>query len=413
MEDKEYEPKQGYCITTYTLKLYTNHKSYFKLTQEKYNIVIGKYYRILLKYEEMLDKSSRECEKELAKLTGKTKDGKKGKEYFELDMPRELKRTAMTMAIRYAKIYVSLLKRAKNDEIIGIPAKAKKFNLPVTYWSDMRRNIQDDGKFQMKLCTRREGWKWIEVKLKDWEKIKGLETLSPTIVIKKDYLLARIPVRHKIADVMPVKNRLQNNNVRVCGVAFSNSNHFAICTILDAQGNFIKSLFVSGGDEYRHRTAGILNKIYRDKCEIKQWQMVKNDHEQYWNKLRNINEYYAHNVSRKIVTFCVENKVDVIAVADLNSSSADTAYYYKKKIKKYTPIYLRPKITQYLKYKAFQEGILLKLVSPNHTASKCYHCGGLVKRGKDELKVTCENGHHLDYFFNSAMNIGRACLENR
>ncbi len=382
MENKEYEPKPGYCITTYTLKLYTNHKSYFKLTQEKYNTVIGKYYRILLNHEEMLEKSSRECEKELAKLTGKTKDGKKGKEYFEVDMPRELKRTAMTVAIRYAKIYVSHLERAKNDETMGVPTKAKKFDLPVTYWGDMRKDLQDGGRFQFKLYTRREGWKWIEVRIKDWERLRDLETLSPTIVIKKDYLMARIPVRHEVADVTPVKNRLEDNEVRVCGIAFSNSNNFAICTVLDAKGNFLKALFVSGGKEYRHRTAGILNKIYRDKCEIKQWQMIKNDHVQYWKKLHNINEYYAHDVSRKIVTFCVENKVKVIAIADFNGNSADTAYYYRKKIKKYTPIYLRPKITQYLKYKAFQEGILLKLVSPINTASKCYQCRRSCKEGK-------------------------------
>lgn len=410
IKTKEDTKKSGYCITTYTFRLYTNHKSYLKVTQEKFNALISRFYRVCLRHKEILEGSNRDCSKKLLKLTGITKDGEIGKEYFEIKLPKDLKRTAASMAVRYAKIYFTYLEKSKEDPNIGTPTKTRKFNSPVTFWTGMRKDIQEDGNMKLKLCTRRNEWRFCEVKIKGFERLKGLEILSPTIVIKKDYVLARIPVKHQIEDVTPVKYRLKEENVRICGITFSNSNNFAICTIIDSKGNYLKSLFVSGGNEYRHECKCILNKIYSDKCKIRRWQTVKDDHINYFKKLHNISEYYAHNVSKRIVEFCKENHVRIIAFADLTIYSDDKSYYYRKKIKKYTPIFLRTKILEYLKYKSFKEGILCKLVNSKNTSCKCYKCGGDVKRGKDELKVCCSNGHNMDYFFNSAMNIALACL---
>lgn len=403
-------PKSGYCITTYKLRLYTNYKSYFKVTQERYNALVSRFYRICLRYRDILDYSNTESAKKLLALTGISKDGEIGKEYFEIKLPRELKRTAAGQAVQYAKIYFADLERSKENKNVGTPTKARKFDFPVTYWKDMRKQIDDNGNFQFKVCTRRDGWRFRDAKIKDWDKLKGLEVLSPTIVIKKDYIMAHIPVRHQIEDVTPVRDRLEDENIKVCGVAFSNSNNFAICTILNSKGEFQKALFVSGGNEYRHRTKCILNKIYRDKCRIRRLADVKNDHSNCYKKLHNLSEYYAHDVSKKIVQFCKENDAQIIAMMDLTIYDPDKSYYYRKKIQKYTPIYLSSKIKEYLKYKSFKEGILVKFVSSNNVASKCYKCNGKIKRGRDELKISCENGHNTDYFFNSSINIGRECL---
>ena len=89
--------------------------------------------------------------------------------------------------------------------------------------------------------------------------------------------------------------------------------------------------------------------------------------------------------------------------------SEDVSKHFGKKVGKYSPIYLRKKITEYLKYKAFKEGIIVTSVRSNYTASKCYKCRANLK--KNGLKFICENGHQGDYFFNSAMNIGIMCLK--
>ena len=87
----------------------------------------------------------------------------------------------------------------------------------------------------------------------------------------------------------------------------------------------------------------------------------------------------------------------------------DINKYFMKKVGKYSPIYLRKRIIQYLQYKAFQSSILITKVRKNYIGSKCYICRGNVKR--KDLKFECENGHKGDYFFNSAMNIGIMCLK--
>ncbi len=397
--------KQGYCITTYKVRLYTNYSEYIKLSTKIYNDLVLKYYNLLFKYQEFLDYPSRECAKKLEKITIISKTGEKGKEYFENNSPRSLRRAAITCAVKEVKTYMGNLENSKYNEKIGTPSKAKQFNYPMTYWNDMYKDIQDDGKFKIKLFNGQD-WKWYDAKFKDWEKLKGLETLSPTIVIKKDYVMAHIPVKQIVENITPIKYRLEDENIRVCGIAFSNSNNFAICTVIDSKGKLLKTLFISGGDEYRHRTKAILGKIYKDKCKSKHLTMVEGDHKNCFRKLHNISEYYAHEVSRKIINFCVENNVQVISIANLTGRNN----YYEKKIKKYTPIYLRKKITNYLKYKAFKESILIKTVSSKDTARRCYKCNGLIKRNKYELKVRCENEHEIDYFFNSAMNISLACL---
>ena len=398
--------KSGYCITTYKVRLYTNYEQYIKLSTEVYNELVLRYYNLLFKYEEFVNLPSRECAKQLEKITIISKTGEKGKEYFESNAPRSIRRAAITCAVKEVKTYFSKLQNSKYNPNIGTPSKTKKFNYPMTYFNDMYKDIREDGKFKIKLFSGQE-WKWYDAKFKDWNKLSELETLSPTIVLKKDYVMAHIPVKQIVDDVTPIKDRLKNKDVRVCGVAFSNSDNFAICTVVDNNGKLIKTLFVSGGNEYRHRTKIILDKIFSDKCKVKHLSMVKGDHKNYWKKLHNISEYYAHDVSKKIVEFCVENKVQIIAIANLTGNRN----YFEKKIKKYTPIFLRRKITNYLKYKAFKESILVKAMPSNFTATKCYKCGGTVKRNRNELKVTCENGHMLDYFFNSAMNISLACLE--
>ena len=215
--------------------------------------------------------------------------------------------------------------------------------------------------------------------------------------------MAHIPIKQTIDDVTPIKERMKDENIRVCGVAFSNSDKFAICAILNSKGKLVKSLFISGGDEYRHRTHKIVSKI--KKHREKNWSYAEKDHKNYWIKLNRISEHYAHNISRKIVNFCIENNAKIISIADLK----DINMHFGKRVGKYSPIYLRKRITEYLKYKAFKEGIMITTVRSNYIASKCYKCRGNIKR--KELKFVCTNGHEGDYFFNTAMNIGIMSLK--
>ncbi len=216
--------------------------------------------------------------------------------------------------------------------------------------------------------------------------------------------MIHIPIKKEIEDVSPIKERMQKEHIRICGIAFSNSDSFAICVVLDEKRTVIGTKFIKGGDEYKRRTSAILAKIKKHRQNGKHY--GERDHKSYWEKLNNISDRYAHEVSKKIVEFCKENEVQVISIADMGE---DVSKHFGKRVGKYSPIYLRKRIIQYLQYKAFQNSILITKVRKNYIGSKCYICRGNVKRRN--LKYECENGHTGDYFFNSAMNIGIMCLK--
>ncbi len=228
--------------------------------------------------------------------------------------------------------------------------------------------------------------------------------LSPTIVINKKYTMIHIPIKNEIEDITPIKERMKKEHIKVCGIAFSNSDNFAICVVIDENRKFVKAKFIKGGKQYQKKTQMILNEIkkHRQKGE----KFGEKNHKKYWEKLNHISDYYSHKVSKEIVDFCKENEVEVISITDMNE---DINKNFTKSVGRYSPIYLRRRIVKYLEYKAFKSSIIITRIRKNYTASKCYICRGNIKR--KNLEFECENGHKGDYFFNSAMNIAIMCLK--
>ncbi len=398
--------KKGYYTTTKKIRLYTNYIKYLKITQDIYNETILKYYNLLFEHLELLDLSNQNCLRELEKLTIKSKTGEKPIDYFDLDLPVYLRRAAINQAIGSVRSYESNYKRYLDNKEHNLkvkePNKATSFNSPIVLYKGMYKDLSGNN-IKIKLFNG-SCWKWYLAKIKGTTFKQNDEILSPAIVINKDYVMLHVPIQEEIQDVTPIKKRMEQEHIKVCGVAFSNSDSFAICVVLDENRNFIKANFIKGGNEYKQRTRRILNNIKKHRQNGNQF--GERDHKGYWEKLNNISETYAHKVSKEIIDFCRENKAQVISIADMDE---DVSRHFGKKVGKYSPIYLRKRITKYLSYKAFKNGIILTKVRRNYIASKCYICRGNIKR--NNLKYECENGHTGDYFFNSAMNIAIMCLK--
>lgn len=390
--------KKGSYTTTYKIRFYTNQIEYLKLTQKIYNELIKRYYELLFKNQEFLNLSNQKCLRELEKITIIGITGEKPREYFKQDAPTELRRAAINQAIGLAKSYLELSKKAENDSRRSAPSKATTFNCSITLYKGMYKNLQDDGRVSVKLFDG-EKWRWFNAKFKDWNFPKDVQILSPTIVINKDYVMAHVPIKKTIENLTPIKERMKDENVRVCGIAFSNYDKIATCVVLDNKESLIKTLFVKGGNEYKYEITKILNKQKKNILNNKNLQSTKKNHKTYREKMNRIVSYYSHVISKKIVNFCLENKVDIIFVP---LATKDKVYYYTKG-KRNRPIYLRENITNYLTYKAFREGILTTTVMRKDKASKCYKCKGDIQSRK--LKTICENGHKIDYYFNYAMNV--------
>ena len=181
----EKNKKTGSYTTTYKTRFYTNQMEYLKQTQEIYNEIIKKYYELIFKYPDFLELSRQKCLRELERLTIIGITGEIPPEYFEQNVPAELRRAAINQAIGLAKSYVELLKTSKENEKMNEPNKAKTFNCSVTFYKGMYKNIELNGKVNIKLFDG-ENWRWFNAKFKHWNFPKDAQILSPTLVIKKD-----------------------------------------------------------------------------------------------------------------------------------------------------------------------------------------------------------------------------------
>ena len=394
--------KVGYYTLTYKVRFYTNYAKYLKLTTQIYNELILNYYKLLFQYDEFLNLSNQNCLRKLEEITIKNKNGDKPIEYTDIAVPAYLRRAAINQAIGYRRTYQKLFRSYKdNSNNKRKPGIATKFNSPIIFYKGMYKNFDKDS-IQLKLFDGSD-WKWFKAKIKDFHIPKDAEVLSPMIVIHKDYMLAHIPVKRIVPDVTSAKEKMQKENARVCGISFSNSDSFAVCTVLDDNGTFQKSLFIDGGKKYQFETKKILGKIKKHRNHNQNF--AQGDHKNYWRKLNRISDYYAHDVSKKIVNFCLENNVQVISIPEIN----DTKKIFEKRMGSYSPYALRRRIAEYLKYKAFMNGIIVTTVRSNYLGSKCYRCRANIK--KDGLKFVCKNGHKGDYYFNLSMNAGIMCLK--
>lgn len=229
----------GYCTTTYKLRLYINHVDYLQKTQDIYNQGILKYYDLLLDNLEFLNLSNQYCLRELEKLTIVSRDRTIPKHYIDLEMPTYLRRSAINQAIGAVRSYISRLSKYEKEgnEIYKEPSRTTKFNNKLVFYKGMYKDLTNESVF-LKLWNG-ENWNWYKGKLKGRQFDFTLETLSPTLVIHSNYVMFHIPLKQEIKDVRPVKERMQDQNLKVCAISFSNYDNFAICTLLDSKGEFV------------------------------------------------------------------------------------------------------------------------------------------------------------------------------
>ena len=136
-----------------------------------------------------------------------------------------------------------------------------------------------------------------------------------------------------------------------------------------------------------------------------------------YQKLRETNRYYAQNISRQILNYCMKQKVKVIVVPNYE---ATINFNDKRYMNTDNYRWLGRSIIKKLKYKAFQQGIIVTSVKPYHTSDTCSECGSKIKKyneghmaGQKYLGgklFICPNGHQGNVAYNTAKNIGKTFL---
>jgi len=127
-------------------------------------------------------------------------------------------------------------------------------------------------------------------------------------------------------------------------------------------------------------------------------------------RIRRINDWIAHNVSKRIVEIAKENNC-MIAMENLKRLYPVKGKNSRKNNRRISN-WVRGKVVKYTLYKAKWEGIRVKLVNPKNTSRICHLCGAEGFR-KDAIFVCKHCKHTYNADFNASVNIGiRATLPN-
>ena len=119
---------------------------------------------------------------------------------------------------------------------------------------------------------------------------------------EEKWLMFHVPVKQENSDARTAKERMQEG-ARVCSVRFTNTDSFAVCTVLDEESRQLAVKNCRGGNAYRHHCKALMKKVeasraFTDKDNVSQ------PNRKYYMHLKHLNEHYAHQVSKEIMDFC-------------------------------------------------------------------------------------------------------------
>ena len=134
-----------------------------------------------------------------------------------------------------------------------------------------------------------------------------------------------VPVKQENSDARTAKERMQEG-ARVCSVRFTNTDSFAVCTVLDEESRQLAVKNCRGGNAYRHHCKALMKKVeasraFTDKDNVSQ------PNRKYYMHLKHLNEHYAHQVSKEIMDFCKENHTGILVLPEYNEDFSRISMY--------------------------------------------------------------------------------------
>ena len=373
--------KTGYSIRTWRMRLFCSEYQMIEITEDLYRESVAFYYGLLKDREELWKENLLTIQGQLELLTVPGRDGR---------VPR--------YTPPGGKLPVYFRRSAMNKAAMAVKTAAVAGGFPEKIDADVTF-------FKVLKLWNGKKWIWIQCGLTGRSFPEKATLLSPTLVHEEKWLMFHVPVKQENSDARTAKERMREG-ARVCGVRFTNTDSFAVCTVLDKESRQLAVKNCRGGKEYRHHCRILLKKIktsraYTDKDNVGQ------PNRKYYMHLKHLNEHYAHQVSKEIMDFCKENQTGILVLPEYDEEFSRISMYRSGN---YSPLRLSIRIRNYLKYKAWAEGILVLELRADGTEKHCSICGSPGK--KQGSLFICQNGHQINRFLNGARNLGRKCQES-
>lgn len=387
--------QEYYAITTKKFVLRTSHEEWLWDAQKLYNEILYFYYQLFLERPELHGLGNQKLLRALEQLSIVGRDKRAVEHPLPFNgVPMYFRRAAINAAIAAGKSYLSRDKQERPTKV---------FESGVTLYKGIYKDL-DSHSIRIKVWNGGK-WQWIRCRLSGNNIPEGAVCLSPRLVFSNGMAELHIPIQQSVVDGRTLKERM-DKNLKLCSVQFTNGDAIAVCCAVDCLGKLTAVRFFKGGRDYAHRCRKIQEKIRLSKRSVGGKQ-GRDDNKRYWNKLKQISDDTAHQISRQIVDFCVANGAGVIL---LPRYSKVYTKYVMAAVGNWSPLHLNYQIRSQLRYKAWPSGILVIESEVSDIERYCVVCGGPVRK-RGEVFI-CENGHQGNRRINAALNLGRKTWKN-
>lgn len=411
----------------------SEHGAWFAATRALFNQVAQFYFEVIQAHQGVLDLLSKEALTALETLTHTTQDNPHPVmplSEVQDNIPAMFRRAALHAALASAHSFYAHLAKwharkekasAKNKKFTERPpVPPRTWNKSPIYYAGMYKD-RTENSIMLKVWTG-SCWSWVKCRITGRDLPSACDLGSPQLVQRAGTWWLHTPVETLVKKPIKIQEQVTTNpQTRICAVDLNLDGHIAVCTVQTVKGTTLVTQFIKGGRRVSGFRKKLLGRIAHNRSRTGILAEDEQDNVALWQKIRHIDESFAHLVSRRIVAFAHEHGATILVFEHLGNLKPEKGSYSHRSNQK-RAYWMKGRIFQYAKYKAWQQGIITSRVSPHNTSRKCARCGASIIRyaqGRPEegyttgtplmLCPTCGLRGHADR--NASLVIGQRLVQ--
>ncbi|HTK09473.1 MAG TPA: transposase [Ktedonobacteraceae bacterium] len=373
-----------------TMQYPPQYAAWFTATQTLFNTVASFYFDVITAHDQVLLLSSQKALNALETLTHATEENPNPVMplgAIASSIPAMFRRAAIHAALGSARSFSTSLRkwRVRKEKA---EAKKKRFterppvpprtwNRSTTFYAGLWKQRSTHA-IMLKLWTG-TCWSWVKVHLLSRDLPDGYEPGSPSLVRHGKQWRLHTPVEKQFTSPTKAVEQLTSTETRICAIDLNLDHHLAVCTIQDAKGSILATTFISGGKRVNGFRKTQLGRIARNRRKTGILAEGQQDNAALWAKIRQVDEQVSHLVSTRIVQFARQHRASILVFEHLGNLKPQKGKYGRRSNAK-RAYWMKGRIFNYAKYKAYHEGIITCRVSPRNTSKECARCHGLIAR---------------------------------
>jgi IS605 OrfB family transposase len=367
------------------------HVAWLLATQALFNRVAAFYFEVIQVHEKVLELGSQEALTALEKLTHETSRNPHPVlplSEIGVDIPAMFRRAAIHAALGSAHSFYTHLKkwRARKEKA---EAKGKKWTsrppVPPRTWHKSATlyagmwKERTNSSMVIKVWTG-TCWSWLKIRLTGREIPLNGEMGSPQLIKRGKRWWLHTPIEKHFRSPGKIEKQVTTNaQTNICAVDLNLNEHIAVATIQTVEGTILATRFIGGGKEIADFRKKQLGRIARNRAMTGIIAEGEHDNAALWCKLQNRDEQLAHAVSARIVQFAKAHEATILVFEHLSNLKPTKGKYSTRGNEK-RAYWMKGRIFNYARYKAWNEGIVTSRVNPRDTSRECARCGSLVAR---------------------------------